>query len=141
MVESGFGGFSNPVDPRPDELRTWAYQPGSVALDSMPPDWDLLISTNRLVGTLFDLAADPDCPAQRFALHCLYIYAAGGIRTNFREQPRRKLRRYVEQAERQSDEALRIWAHNTRVLLSRPDLFRYPEWYEGGLVRNPRRIG
>jgi hypothetical protein len=141
MVESGFGGFSNPVDPRPDELRTWAYQPGSVALDSMPPDWDLLISTNRLVGTLFDLAADPDCPARRFALHCLYIYAAGGIRTNFREQPRRKLRRYVEQAERQSDEALRIWAHNTRVLLSRPDLFRYPEWYEGGLVRNPRRIG
>lgn len=141
MIQSGFGGFSNPVDPRPDELRAWAYQPGSVALDSMPPDWDLLISTNRLVGTLFDLAGDPECPARRFALHCLYIYAAGGIRTNFREQPRRKLRRYVEQAERHTDESLRIWAHNTRVLLSRPNLFRYPEWYEGGLVRNPRRIG
>src|SRR5256885_7249322 len=26
--------------------------------------------------TLFDLAFDRSCPARRFALHCLYIYAA-----------------------------------------------------------------
>ena len=141
VYQTGFDGFDNPVDPRPEELRAWAYQPGAVPLESMPPDWDLLISTNRLVGTLFELAADPGCPARRFALHCLYIYAAGGVRTNFREQPRRKLRRLVEQAERHEDDALRTWAHNTRTLLAQPDLFEYPEWYEGGLVRNPRRLG
>lgn len=106
----------------------------------MPPDWDLLIATNQLVGTLFDLAKDPRCPARRFALHCLYIYAAGGIRTHFREQPRRKLRRLIDQAAQDRDEALQIWAHNTRALLARPQLFQYPDWYEGGLVRDPRRL-
>lgn len=141
MPQTDFTGFANPVDPRPDELRAWAYHPSSISLTSVPPDWDLLIATNRLAGTLFGLAVDPACPARRFALHCLYIYAAGGIRTNFREQPRRKLQRYVEQAERSGDESLRVWAHNTRVLLVRPDLFNYHEWYEGGLVRTPRRIG
>lgn len=140
VYDAGFHGFTNPVDPNPDELRAWAYQPGSVPLDTLPPDWDLLISTNRLIGTIFALAADPQCPAQRFALHCLYIYAAGGIRTNFREQPRRKLHRFLDQADRLQDQPLRTWAHNARALLADPDLFAYQEWYEGGLVRAPRRI-
>jgi hypothetical protein len=140
VYQTGFDGFANPVDPRPEELRAWAYQPNAVPLDTLPPDWDLLISTNRLIGTLFELAADSDCPARRFALHCMYIYAAGGIRTNFREQPRRKLRRLVEQAEKHADNSLRTWAHNTKALQAQPDLFQYPEWYEGGLVRSPRRI-
>ena len=54
----------------------------------MPPDWDLLVSGDRLVVTLFELAMDRTCPARRFALHCLYIYAADGIRTKFRAHPR-----------------------------------------------------
>jgi hypothetical protein len=32
------------------------------------------------------------------------------------------------------------WAHNTRVLLARPNLFDYHEWCEGGLVRQTRRL-
>ena len=78
---------------------------------------------------------DPACPARRFALHCLYIYAADGIRTNFRAHPKRRFRKLVEQAERTGDEPMRIWAHNSRVLLARPDLFVYRDWCEGGLVR------
>lgn len=140
MPPSVLSGFANPVDPQPDELRAWAYHPTVASLESIPPDWDLLVSTDRLVGTIFGLALDRACPARRFALHCLYIYAAGGIRTHFREHPKRKLRRFVEQAERQGDEQLRLWAHNTRVLLIRPDLFNYRDWYEGALVRTPRRI-
>ena len=57
----------------------------------MPPDWDLLVAGDHLVATLFELAMDPACPARRFALHCLYIYAADGIRTNFRAHPKRRL--------------------------------------------------
>ena len=34
-----------------------------------------------------------------------------------------------------------IWAHNSRVLLARPELFDYHDWCEGGLVRRHRRIG
>lgn len=141
VQQTAFRGFANPVDPTPAELRDWAYQPDSVPLQTMPPDWDLLISGDHLVGTLFDLALDPGCPARRFAVHCLYIYAADGIRTNFRAHPRRRLRKLVEQAEADGDEVLVTWAHNTRVLLSRPDLFDYHEWCEGGLVREPRRLG
>ena len=33
--------------------------PDSVPLASMPPDWDLLVSGDRLVSTLFELAMDP----------------------------------------------------------------------------------
>jgi hypothetical protein len=84
-----FRGFANPVDPSAAELRAWAFHPDPAALQTMPPDWDLLVSTDRLIGTLFDLAMDAGCPARRFALHCLYIYAADGIRTDFRAHPRR----------------------------------------------------
>ena len=141
VQETGFRGFANPVDPTPGELRAWAYQPDSVPLHSMPPDWDLLVSGDRLIGTLFELAMDPACPARRFALHCLYIYAADGIRTNFQAHPKRRLRKLVEQAEEHGDEMMATWAHNSRMLLARQDLFDYHDWCEGGLVRNPRRLG
>jgi hypothetical protein len=140
VQETGFRGFGNPVDPTPAELRAWAYQPDSVPLHSMPPDWDLLVSGDRLIGTLFDLAMDPSCPARRFALHCLYIYAADGIRTGFQAHPKRRLRKLVEQAEEHGDEMLATWAYNSRMLLARPELFDYHDWCEGGLVRNPRRL-
>lgn len=136
-----FGGFENPVDPSPAELRVWAYQPDSVPLHTMPQDWDLLVAGDHLIGTLFELALDRTCPARRFALHCLYIYAADAVRTKFRAHPWRKLRKLVEQAESESDELLGIWAHNARVLRDNPDLFNYYDWCEGGLVREPRRIG
>ncbi len=140
MQNPTFRGFANPVDPSPAELRAWAYAPDSVPLETMPQDWDLLVSGDHLIMTLFDLAMDPSCPARRFALHCLYIYAADGIRTKFRAHPRRRLRKLVEQAERKGDEPMLIWAHNTRVLQSRPELFDYHDWCEGGLVRRSRRL-
>jgi hypothetical protein len=136
-----FRGFANPVDPTPAELRLWAYHPDSVPLHTMPQDWDLLVAGDPLISTLFEVALDPRCPARRFALHCLYIYAADGIRTKFRAHPKRRLRRFVEQAENDGDEMLRTWAHNTRMLLAREDLFNYHDWCEGGLVRNPRLLG
>jgi hypothetical protein len=136
-----FRGFANPVDPAPDELRAWAYRPDSVRLEDMPVDWDLLVSSDRLVSTVFDLALDPACPARRFALHSLYIYAADAIRTNFRAHPKRKLRKFVELAEEQGDQWLTTWAHNVRTLQTSPELFEYHDWCEGGLVRSPRRIG
>jgi hypothetical protein len=140
VAQSAFRGFENPVDPSPSELRAWAYDPDSVPLDSMPADWDLLVSGDHLVATLFELAMDRSCPARRFALHCLYIYAADGVRTNFKAHPKRRLRRLVEQAEKAGDELMTTWAHNTRVLLARPELFDYHDWCEGGLVRRPRRL-
>lgn len=140
VQESTFRGFANPVDPTAAELRAWAYQPDSVPLESMPHEWDLLVAGDHLVGTLFELAMDRTCPARRFAQHCLYIYAADGIRTQFRAHPRRRLRRLVEQAEEHGDEMMEVWAHNTRMLLARPELFDYHDWCEGGLVRNPRRL-
>jgi len=141
VQQAGFRGFDNPVDPTPQEIRAWAYQPDSVGLQNMPPDWDLLVASDRLVLTLFDLAMDPACPARRFALHCLYIYAADGIRTGFRAHPKRRLRKLVEEAERHGDEIMSVWGHNTRMLLARPEIFDYRDWCEGGLVRQPRRIG
>lgn len=140
VQQAAFSGFTNPVDPSPAELREWAYRPDSVPLETMPPDWDLLVSGDHLIGTLFELALDRACPARRFAVHCLYIYAADGIRTNFRAHPRRRLRKLVEQAEADGDDTLTTWAHNTRVLLARPELFDYHDWCEGGLVRAPRRL-
>jgi hypothetical protein len=141
VTQSAFHGFANPVDPSPAELRAWAYNPDSVPLQTMPPDWDLLVSGDRLVMTLFELAMDRSCPARRFALHCLYIYAADGIRTQFRAHPKRRLRKLVQQAESLGDEPMKVWAHNSRVLLAKPDLFEYHDWCEGGLVRQGRRLG
>ena len=140
LQQVSFRGFANPVDPTPAELRAWAYHPESIRLQAMPNDWDLLVANDRLIGHLFNLAMDPRCPARRFALHCLYIYAADAIRTKFRAHPKRRLRRLVEQAEDDGDELLEMWAHNTRVLLALPELFDYHDWCVGGLVRTPRRL-
>jgi hypothetical protein len=140
LQPAAFQGFANPVDPTSAELRGWAYHPNEQVLSTMPQDWDLLVSGDRLIGTLFELAMDPACPARRFALHCLYIYAADGIRTEFRAHPKRRLRKFVEQAEEGGDDPMVTWAHNTRMLLARPELFQYHDWCEGGLVRQPRRI-
>ncbi|ASW53023.1 hypothetical protein [Plantactinospora sp. KBS50] len=140
VQESTFNGFANPVDPSAAELRAWAYRPDAVPLQSMPPDWDLLVSGDHLVTTLFELAMDRSCPARRFALHCLYIYSADGIRTKFRAHPRRRLRKLVERAEREGDDPMLTWSHNCRMLLARPELFEYHDWCEGGLVRSGRRL-
>jgi hypothetical protein len=141
LQQASFHGFANPVDPTAAELRAWAYQPDSIELGTMPPDWDLLVAGDHLIATLHELAMDRACPARRFALHCLYIYAADGIRTKFRSFPRRRLRRLVEQAEQEGDLLMATWAHNARMLLARPELFDYYEWCEGGLVRHPRKLG
>ena len=140
LQQVAFRGFANPVDPTPAELRAWAYNPDTVKMQQMPPDWDLLVAGDPLIGTLLDLALDEACPARRFALHCLYIYAADAIRTKFRAHPKRRLRRLVERAEDAGDEQLQLWAHNTRMLLAVPELFDYRDWCEGGLVRQPRRL-
>lgn len=140
VQQAAFHGFANPVDPTTAELRAWAYHPDAVQLNTMPADWDLLVANDRLIGTIFDLALDPSCPARRFTLHCLYIYAANGIRTNFRAHPKRRLKKLVEVAEEDGDELLMTWAHNVRVLIANPEIFDYHEWAEGGLVRRPRRL-
>lgn len=133
-----FRGFANPVDPTPAEMRAWAYHPDSVDLQTLPHDWDLLVVNEQLIPTLFDLGMDTTCPARRFALHCLYIYAANEIRSQ--SNPKRRLRKMLEHAEQDGDALLAIWAHNVRALMGRPQLFEYHDWCEGGLVREPRRI-
>jgi hypothetical protein len=135
-----FRGFANAVDPTAVELRAWAYQPDSVSLQAMPAYWDLLVAGDRLVTTVFELALDPKCPARRFALHCLYIYAADGIRTEFSAHPKRRLRKLVEKAESAGDDLMQTWAYNVRMLLARPSLFDFHDWCEGGLVRSQRRL-
>ena len=48
---------------------------------------------------------------------------------------------YADFLEEYGDEQMEIWAHNSRVLLARQDLFDYYDWCEGGLVRENRRLG
>ena len=141
VEQSAFRGFANPVDPSPAELRAWAYHPDSVPLQSMPANWDLLVACDHLVTTLFELAMDPSCPARRFAMHCLNIYAGDAIANDLRSSRRRRLRKLVRRAEKSGDELMLIWAHNCRTLLAKPHLFNYHDWCEGGLVRRPRRLG
>jgi hypothetical protein len=141
LREARFAGFANPVDPTAEELRAWAYQPDTVPLEAMPAEWDLLLSTDELAGTLLDLAMDRSCPARRFALHCLYIYAADGVRQNATGHRKRRMRKFIERADQWGDDLMQTWAHNCRVLMDRPELLDYSEWCEGGLVRHPRRIG
>jgi hypothetical protein len=74
-------------------------------------------------------------------LHCLYIYAADGVRPNSTSHRKRRLKKFVERAEEVGDEPMSTWAHNCRILMNRPELFDYEDWCEGGLVRHPRRLG
>jgi hypothetical protein len=135
-------GFDNPVDPQPAELRAWAYNPAAIPHTALPPDWDLLVATDRLAATLYELAADPYCPARRFALHALYIYAAQTLRPSARasRRQRHRLAKLIEDAARDRDEIMRTWAHNCRTLHDHSHVFRDEDWIDGGLARYPRRL-
>lgn len=133
-------GFDNPVDPRPEELHTWAYHPGAVPVTALPPDFDLLVAGDVLAPTLFALAMDRQCPARLFALHCLYIYAADSVRPNATAHRRRRLAKFVQRAADVGDHVMAVWAHNCRMLSAHPELFDHQDWMEGGLVRRPRRL-
>jgi hypothetical protein len=135
-------GFADPVDPRPDELRAWAYNPASVPASALPSDWDLLVANDTLATTLFELAMDPYCPARRFAVHCLHVYAGEALRpsANFSRGRLRRLRHFIDVAARSADEIMQIWAHNCRVLNDHPDVFRPDDWIDGGLTRDPVRL-
>jgi hypothetical protein len=136
----GAFGFANPVDPRPDELRAWAYHSPAGPQATLPTDWDLLVAGDTLAPTLFELAMDRRCPARQFALHCLYIYAADSVRSDAGRRRQRRLTAFVERAEDLGDPVMTVWAYNTRVLRSYPDLLDQELWFEGGLVRHPHRI-
>jgi hypothetical protein len=138
--QAGHRGFANPVDPRPDELWSWAYHPETVPFEVMPRDWDLLVAGDTLAPTLFELAMDRQCPVRRFALHCLYIYAGESVRPNATAQRKRRIEKFVQRAEDIGDEPMAVWAHNTRMLTSHPELFDHADWIEGGLARYPRRL-
>jgi hypothetical protein len=138
--EVGVDGFDDPIHPRPEELRAWAYHPETVPIEALPPDWDLIIAGDPLAPTLFELAMDSQCPVRLFALHCMYIYAADSVRPSATSRRRRRLKSYVQRAEETGDEWMSIWAHNCRTLTSHPSLFDHHEWIEGGLTRRPRRI-
>lgn len=139
-LHGGYFGFVDPVDPRPEELRTWAYHPEAMPYDALPPDWDLLIAGDALAPTLFELAMDRHCPARRFAVHCLYIYAADSVRSNATSRRKRRLSGFVQRARDLGDEMMAVWAHNCTMLMSHPELFDHGDWMEGGLVRRPRRV-
>lgn len=141
VQQTTFRGFANMVDPTSAELRAWAYNPDAVALEDMPPYWDLLVAGDRLITTIFALAMDANCPARRFAVHCLHIYAADGIRTEFSAHPKRRLHKLVKRAEAEGDDMMKNWAYNVRMLLARPNNFDFRDWCEGGLVRSQRRLG
>jgi hypothetical protein len=141
VQQTRFRGFVNPADPTSVELRAWANRPNSVPLHTLPANWDQLVVNERLIGTIYEIAMKPSCPARRFGLHCMYLYSADAVRTDFRVHPRRRLKKFVESAESSNDKMMSAWAHNTRMLLARPTLFNYHDWCEGGLVRHPRRLG
>lgn len=136
---AAFVGFVSAVNPTPDELRAWANDPAA----GPPPiaaQWDLLLADDPLMPTLLELAADPTCPKRTFALHCLYLYAADAVRTGFRAHSKRKVRKLLKHAEALGDAWVSLWVHNTKALISDPNLFDYREWCQGGLARRPRRL-
>jgi hypothetical protein len=137
--QPAFAGFVNPVNPQPEELRAWAYDPAAGAPQTAA-QWDLLLADDELVPTLVELAADPVCPKRTFALHCLYLYAADAVRTGFRAHPKRRVKKLLDQAEDTADAWVTLWVANTYALIKNPDLFDYYEWCQGGLARRPRRL-
>ncbi|TWJ11428.1 hypothetical protein LX16_2147 [Stackebrandtia albiflava] len=134
-----FAGFASAVNPTAEELRAWANDPAA-GPPQIAAQWDLLLADDPLMPTLVELAADPMCPKRTFALHCLYLYAADAVRTGFRAHPRRRVRRLLEQAAATQDAWVLLWVHNTKALISDPELFDYKEWCQGGLARRPRRL-
>ena len=134
-----FGGFANPVNPTPAELRAWAYDP-KAGPPKVSGQWDLVLADDELMPTWVELAADPICPKRTFALHCLYLYAADAVRTGFRAHPRRRVKKLLDRAQATDDAWVTLWVTNTKALIADPNLFDYHEWCAGGLARRPRRL-
>ncbi|MFC4335112.1 hypothetical protein [Salininema proteolyticum] len=138
METEPFQGFANPVIPTADEIRSWAMDPEAPAPEGR--QWDLLLAEDELMSTWLALAGDPLCPKRSFALHVLYIYSSSAVRTKYRVHSLKRLEKLLTAAEEIGDDYVQLWRGNTRALMSRPKLFQYDDWCNGGLVYRPRRL-
>jgi len=123
--------FSDPWNPRPEEIRSWAYD-----ADAGEPveDFDLALTTAGHEAVYLDLAADSACPHRRYFLHVLYLKVGDDVRSGYASTPEAAVRAFVGQGASSTNPDVRAWAERSRALMADPSLFDFASWCERGFA-------
>ena len=123
----------NPYDPGTEEIRAWAYAPGSL---EPVQDWDLHLAHARHEKVYLELASDASCPARDYFLRILYLIVGNAVRTRFKSEPEYLISGFLERAQGYPDDAVQMWIVRSRELIRHPETFDYAQWCAGGFVRS-----
>src|SRR5262245_12046388 len=85
----------DPWNPSPDDVRTWAYEPGAA---EPCQDWDLALYWKGHEKALLETASDDSCPNRRRMLEVLYFIVGQDFRDSFRSRPRPILEGFIRRA-------------------------------------------
>ena len=120
--------MSNPWNPTPQEIRSWAYD-----ADAADPcqDWDLALSWLQDESVYLNLATDEACPKRRFFLSLLYLIVGDAVRTGFRTHRKQIVLGLIERGNEFSHPDIVAWQRRSRELIANPEKFEYGAWCGG----------
>ena len=121
----------DPVNPEPEELRTWAADGN--ALEPVM-DFALMATSLGNVPLIIELANSPTCPKRRFFLECLYLFVGDGVRTEYRRWSRQQVQELLQQVDQLEAKhpSVERWLERSRELMANPQAFDYDLWCDGG---------
>ncbi len=119
------------IEPNETELRAWACDADA---DWPVQDYDLMVVLLGLNHVIIELAADNNCPKQRFFLSCCYLIVGDAVRTEFKSESKQAILHFLNLAEATQHAQLLKFVARSEQLLADPSLFDYDLWCDGGLV-------
>ena len=128
--------MDDPWNPKPDEIRQWAYTPGAV---EPCQDWDLALIWARHEKAMLECAADDACPNRRYLLNELYKMVRYAVRDGFRSMPRPVIKGTIPRGDEYPHPDIRTWQARSRELLKSPESFDYETWSSYGLASDAPR--
>lgn len=126
--------FEDPWNPTLSEIRRWAYE---YDVEEPCQAWDLSLMWRGYEELYIELAADENCPNNRFFLSILYRMVGDQVRRGTDNQTEFNLRDFVAKADSFDNKALKSWQTRSMDLLRHPEKFDYDQWCAGGFASEP----
>ncbi len=123
--------FADPWNPTWSEINDWAFD--ATAQDPCQ-DWGLALLWQGFEDLYLELAANDNCPKNRFFLSILHLMVGDQVRRTPDAQVAFDLKDFIAKADRFDSKALTTWQTRSSDLLRHPEKFDYDQWCAGGLA-------
>lgn len=116
--------FKDPVNPTKEELKIWAFGNYYAPME----DFQLFVVDDPYF--VLNMVIDTDCPTGDFFLESLYVWLGDTVRNHSSDNE--KLEKFLEVAEKSSDEKISKLVERAKELINDPKSYDYSKWGIGG---------